>query len=83
MCTFQQVRSRAWRVGGAMQSDCACMYLCLLAIFVVKVKGEANGMPPIERGGVKVLLLLVHPLNKLLKNTGREKKIIDHPAQWL
>lgn len=58
------------------------MYLCLLAVLVVKVKGESNGVPAVERGGVKVLLLLVHPLHKLLEYTRREEKNIEI-FQWL
>ena len=47
-------------------------YLCLLAVLVVKVKGEPDGVSSVEGGGVKVLFLLIHPFNKLLENTGRE-----------
>ena len=38
------------------------------------VEGEANGVSSIERGGVKVLFLLIHTLNKLLENTASRRK---------
>ena len=53
----------------------------MLAVLVVMVEGEANGVSSIERGGVKVLFLLIHTLNKLLENTASRRKEYIYKAE--